>query len=118
MGNLSNQARLFVSVIDKGAVDETCLTEILAQDNDFSENTDQYRPDTLKKGFKNEAERVAKEIYTKFKKEKEEETRLEKMVEELFKVQGFIGQSSYYGDYTYQITETEFQYVVSIACIM
>ena len=118
MGNLSETAKLIVSVIDKGAVDETCLIEILASDNDFSENEDYYRPDTLKKGFKNEAERVAKEIFTKFKKGKEEEVRLEKMVKELFNISGFIGKSSSYGDYTYQITETEFQYVVSIATIM
>lgn len=118
MGNLSETAKLIVSTIDKGSVDETCLIDILASDNDFSENEEQYRPDTLKKGFKNEAERVAKEIYTKFKRVKDEETRLEKMVKALFDVTGFVGTSSYYGDYTYQITETEFQYVVSIATIM
>ena len=118
MSNHGENAKLIVSVIDKGAVDETSLIEILETDNDFSENEDYFREDTLKKGFKNEAERVAKEIFKKYKKVKEEETRLNKMVKALFDVSGFIGKSSSYGDYDFQITETEFQYVVSIAYVM
>jgi len=118
MSNHGESAKLIVSTIDKGAVDETSLIEILETDSDFLENEEYFRPDTLKKGFKNEAERVSKEIFTKFKKIKDEETRVDKMVKALFDVSGFIGHSQSYGDYTYQITETEFQYVVSIAYVM
>jgi Sec7-like guanine-nucleotide exchange factor len=117
MSNLSTQAKLIVSVIDKDAVDETALIEILETDLDFRDNTSHFRPDTLKKGFKNEAERISKEIFTKFKKLEEEE-RILKMVKELFKVPNFIGQSNQYGDSDFKITETDFSYVVSIAVII
>jgi len=117
MSNHGENANLIIETIDKGMIDETSLINILESDNDLSENEDYFRPDTLKKGFNNEAERVSKEIFNKFKKIKDEETRVEKMVRALFDVPYFIGKSQAYGDYTYKITETEFQYVISIAYV-
>ena len=108
-------ANIIVARIDKGGVDETSLQEIFEHDSDFSENEDSYRPDTLKKGFKNEAERVSAEIFKKCKKIEEESERVEAMVKKVFEVENFIGNSSYYGSYQYAITETEFEYIVSIA---
>lgn len=125
MGNLSNTATLYISRIDKGGINEKTLQSLLEQDNDFSENTDQYREDTLELGFENEAERVSKEIFDKYKDRIEEDGEdfdefetLSLMVKDLFNVEGYIGCSSYYGDYTYEIIETDFEYIVVIATIM
>lgn len=120
MGNLSNTAKLITCRIDKGGVNEKTLQSLLEQDNDFSENTDQYREDTLELGFENEAERVSKEIFeANMVDVKEDELMgLLQMVVALFEVEGFIGTSNYYGDYTYEIIETDFEYIVVIATIM
>jgi hypothetical protein len=119
MGNLSNKARLITARIDKGGLDEKSFISILDQDNDFSEN---YREDTLDLGFKNEAERVSKEIFDECKMSSkigdDEFVFLQRMLMKLFKIDGFIGQSSYYGDYEYEVVETDFEYVVIIATIM
>jgi hypothetical protein len=40
------------------------------------------------------------------------------MVSDLFEVDGFIGNSSNYGEYEFEIVETEYEYVVVIATIM
>lgn len=120
MGNLNNEAKLIIQRIDKGGVNETSLIDILAQDNDFSENEDYFREDTLELGFKDEAERVSKEIFEKNRLDiKEDElVGLHQMVVDLFEVDGFIGQSSCYGDYQFEIVETDFEYIVVIATIM
>ena len=65
MSNLNNTPQLFICRIDKHGVDENSLISILEQDNDFSENEDYFRIDTLELGFENEAERVSKEIFEK-----------------------------------------------------
>ena len=67
MSNLNNTPQLFICRIDKHGVDENSLISILEQDNDFSENEDYFRIDTLELGFENEAERVSKEIFEKIK---------------------------------------------------
>jgi hypothetical protein len=40
------------------------------------------------------------------------------MVSDLFEVDGFIGNSSNYGEYEFEIVETEYEYIVVIATIM
>jgi hypothetical protein len=40
------------------------------------------------------------------------------MVSDLFKVEGFIGTSSHYGSYEFEIIETEYEYIVVIATII
>ena len=104
-----------VARIDKNGVDKTSLQQIFEVDADFTENREYFRPDTLKKGFKNEAERVSAEIFNKCKKIEEEEERVDAMIKEVFKVKNFIGNSSFYGSYVYEIIDTEFEYIISIA---
>ena len=118
MGNLNNSAKLFICRIDKGNVNENSLVDLFNNDTDFSENSDQYREDTLELGFENEAERCSKEIFEKHKDIEIESEMVSAMVNDVFEVEGFIGQSSYYGDYTYEIIETDFEYIVVIATIM
>ena len=118
MSNFSGELKLIVVAIDKGAIDETSLQSILESDLDFKENSEEFRPDTIKKGFKNEAERVSAEIFKKHKKIKEESELVCAMVSDLFKVKGFIGNSSAYGQFSYNILETDFAFIVSIAVNM
>ena len=120
MSNLNNTPQLFICRIDKHGVDENSLISILEQDNDFSENEDYYRPDTLELGFENEAERVSKEIFDKniLDVKEDELVGLHQMVSDLFKVEVFIGTSSHYGSYEFEIVETEYEYIVVIATII
>ncbi len=130
MGNLSGTPLLMQARIDKGNINEKSLKSLLEQDDDFCFNTESYRNDTLKLGFENEAERVSKEIYDKhsnlltkleFFGEDEDNDELQilgMMLNDLFEVPGFIGQSSNYGGYTYEIIETDFEYVVIIATVI
>ena len=117
MSNHGDNAHLIIEVIDKGGINEKSLQSILECDSDFSENEEYYRPDTLKKGFENEAHRVSTEIFKKCKRIKDDGERVKRMVESLFEVNNFIGQSGSYGDYTFEITETDFSFVVSIAYV-
>ena len=120
MSNLNNTPKLFICRIDIHGVDENSLISILEQDCDFSENEDYYRPDTLELGFENEAERVSKEIFEKniLDVKDDELVGLHQMVSDLFKVEGFIGTSSHYGSYEFEIIETEYEYIVVIATII
>lgn len=118
MSNHGDNAYLIVHVIEKGYINKNCLEEILRRDNDFVENIDYFRSDTLKKGYKDEAERVSEEIYKKYKTIRNAENRLNKMVGALFSVPYFIGTSGNYGDYTYEITDVGKAFVVSIAYVM
>lgn len=119
MSNHGNIANLEIITMSKGMIDERSLIDIFDIDSDFSTNEDAFRPDTLKKGFKSESERVSKEIFVKCRKKNkdDEESLVNAMMEEVFKVENFIGNSSYYGSYRYAITETEFEYVISIAYV-
>ena len=102
MGNLSNKVNLIVVTVDKGMIDEKSLLPILEYDLDFDGE---------------EGVEVSKEIFEEFKDMDDEVEQVEKMIDALFDVPNFIGNSSFYGDYEYNITETEFMYVVSIAFI-
>lgn len=121
MSNHGNKANIIVVAIDKNGIDENSLVEILEIDSDFCENEEYFREDTLKKGFANEAARVSTEIFkklSKLRKYKDDEPALvDAMVKAVFDVPNFIGQSDLYGDYTYDITETDFQYIISIAYV-
>lgn len=101
MGNLANKVNLIVVSIDKDMIDENSLQPILEYDLDFEGS---------------EGKKVSKEIFEKFE-DLDESEMVESMVTELFKIPNFIGDSSHYGDYEYNITETDFSYIVSIAFI-
>lgn len=119
MSNTTGSLNLKVVTIDKGEVNAKSLIEVFNIDADFRENEDAFRPTTLKKGYKNESERVSEEIFKKNVKkinpEDDELGLLGKMLEDVFQVENFIGNSSYYESHDYEITETDFQYVISIA---
>lgn len=118
MGNTNNLVKLITCRIDKGNVNEKSLYSLFASDNDFSENEVQYRGDTLELGYENEAERVSKEIFERHKHQGDELSMIGGMLIDAFNVAGFIGASSYYGDYEYEVIETEFEYIVVVAVIM
>ena len=101
MGNLINKVNLLVVTLDKGMIDEESLVPIFESDLDFQDG---------------EGKRLSKKIFKKFK-DLEEIEMVESMIAELFNIPKFIGESTYYGDYEYDITETDFSYVVSIAFI-
>lgn len=114
---MNTSVTLLVTTIDKNNINKESLRELFESDSDFLENEDYFRDDTLALGFENEAQRVSEEIFKARKRIKDESERVGKMVKDCFNVSGFIGQSSYYHEYEYEITETEFAYVVSIAVI-
>lgn len=118
MGNLKNSVSLITCRIDKGKVNEKALYDIFASDCDFFENEDEYQFDTLDLGFENEADRQATEIWLKHKNVKDETKRLTLMLKDVFKVSGFIGSSSYYGNYQTEIIHTDNEFIVIIATIM
>jgi len=120
MSNLNNTPKLITCRIDRRGVNERSLIAILEHDNDFVENEEYYRPDTLELGFENEAERVSKEIYVAnmVDVKDDELVGLHQMVAALFEVEGFIGTSGSYGEYEFEIIETEYEYIVVIATII
>jgi hypothetical protein len=121
MGNLKNEVKQIIFNVDRNsdAINETTLIPALSVDSDFTENEDYFREDTLELGFENEAERVSKEIFEECnKKDFADETELlNYMIGELFNVSNFIGTSESYGDYMFQVVETEFEFVVVISYI-
>lgn len=122
MSNLSNKVELIVFNVDKNceAINEKTLIPAFQNDADFTENTEYFREDTLPLGFENEAERESKEIFDECMANEDlqdEKELLTAMVEKLFEVDTFIGTSDYYGDYKWQIVETEFEFIVIITYI-
>ena len=117
MSNHGNNANLIISRVDKGEINENSLQDILEHDSDFGENEEYFREDTIKLGFKNEAERVSTELFKKHKKVDDEAEQLQAMVQDLFIVDNFIGQSGHYGSHTFDIIETEFEFVIIIAYV-
>ena len=107
---------LHVVRVDKGSVNEKTLIPILEVDDDFNDNEEQFR----KLGFKNEAERVSKEIFDKFNPDEDcvdESELLYNMLKELFigNVNNFLFGSSICDSYMYVLTETEFEYIISFS---
>lgn len=88
-------------------------------DMDFVENEENFRPDTLKKGFKNEAERVVTEILKKYKKRKD-------IVDPVDIIKDCIyAQTSSSGEYSACSVKTHYiylvyteLYIVSVAIMM
>jgi len=107
-----------IARVDKNGIGEHSLIELFSRDEDFTNNEDYFREDTLKLGYENEAERVSKEIFHEAKAEvgeEDEEALISEMVKLIFEVPNFIGNSSYYGNTTYEIIDTDYEYIVVIA---
>ena len=119
MSNLSNTPKLITCRIDAGCINEKSLIPIFETDMDFSMNEELYRPDTLELGFETEAERVSKEIYDKCIDRFDcQEELIDNMLKEVFEVEGFIGTSNEYGGFTYEIIQTEYEFIIIIATII
>ena len=112
---------LIVFSMSVSMIDEDSLVDIFDRDGDFTENEERFRINTLALGFRNEAERVSKEIYTKVGLanpkllEEDESEFVNLLVKEALLTEGFIGRGGHYGEYTYNITETDFEYIIAIA---
>lgn len=119
MSNFNNTISQVIFLVDKGEINEKSLIPAFQNDADFTENEEYFREDTIELGFENEAERVSKEIYDECNEQDfdSEFELLSNMVKKLFEVDNFIGQSSDYGEYEWQIVETEFSFVVVISYI-
>ena len=103
--------------IDKGNIDKNSLVELLSIDNDFLENVEYFRPDTLELGFENEAERVSEEIFDKFNDalEDDESYAIEGMFQKVVLLKNFVTQSSTTKSFDHTIVETDFEYILILA---
>jgi hypothetical protein len=120
MGNLRGNVTLAMARVSKGQIDRYSLKPLFNIDNDFTENVEYFREDTLELGFNNEADRVSKEIWDKHKDDdrNDEVVVLNRMVRDVFDVPNFIGQSSNYGNYEFEIIEFDFEYLVVIGVVV
>ena len=101
MSNHGQKANLIVTRIDRREINSETLVDILKVDLDFEDT----------------AEDISNEIYLEHLDVEDEGERIDAMIKSLFEVPNFIGQSSAYGDYKYEIVETEFEWVVAISYI-
>jgi hypothetical protein len=101
MSNHGQKANLIVTRIDRREINCETLVDILKVDLDFEDT----------------AEDISNEIYLEHLDVEDEGERIDAMIKSLFEVPNFIGQSSHYGDYRYEIVETEFEWVVAISYI-
>jgi len=122
MSNYENNANLRVLHVEH--INGKTLIDLFSNDSDFTENTEYFREDTLTLGFENEAERCSVEIYDEIWKTHENEADLEileAMIDKAWGYRGYlIGNSSYCGDYTHEITqigESGDSYIISIAYV-
>ena len=120
MGNLRGNVTLAMARVSKGQIDRYSLKPLFNIDNDFTENVEYFREDTLELGFNNEADRVSKEIWDKHKDDdrNDEVVVLNRMVRDVIDVPNFIGQSSDYGNYEFEIIEFVFEYLVVIGVVV
>jgi hypothetical protein len=117
MSNYNKEVNIFTARVDKGMINKKSLQPLFDGDCDFTENEDYFREDTLD-NWENEAERVSEEIYEKhLNHEGTEMERLEDMVKDVFELPSFIGDTNHYGNSTYKIYDTEFEYIIVIAVI-
>jgi hypothetical protein len=112
MSNYSNTLNIHQTVISTRSQESTAkgLEELMSFDLDYSENEECFRKDTLKKGFRSEAHRIAAE---KTKKPVNDQSDLESRVNEIL---AKVFNSSYYGDWEYVVVpmvDDEYTIVVS-----
>jgi hypothetical protein len=97
------QINLFTAQLDKRNVKDA-VSQILSIDNDFTENEEYFREDTLDLGFQNEAERVAEEI------SKEHSIVDDELITKILEIntgecQFIIGNTNYTDSYLYELTD-------------
>jgi hypothetical protein len=115
MGNYSNQLGLIhfqLHTMYDGDVKDGLL-QIFSHDLDFTENVDFFRKDTLKKGYRDEADRVVSEYMTKHKR-LDNLDKITAAVEKLAKK--VFGNTNYYDCYEVSVDEVDdYTYTVAIA---
>lgn len=109
-----------------------CNKEMFKQffeiDEDFNENEDEFRKDTLELGFENEAQRCSHELFEKYEDEFFEGAYIEVLREALeeaanYSIEGtqhIVGNSSYTVEYEFTvicINEEENVYEVVVSCM-
>ena len=99
MSNYTNKLNVHKVVMSTRTPESTAkgFEEILGFDLDFTENEEYFRKDTLKKGFRNEAHRIASE---NTKKPVKDQADLENRVNEIL---GKVFFSQYYQDWEYVV---------------
>lgn len=99
MSNYTNALNIHKVVMSTRSQETTAkgFEELLEFDLDFTENEDYFRKDTLKKGFRSEAHRIAVE---KTKKPVKDQADLENRVNDIL---GKVFLSQYYGDWEYVV---------------
>jgi len=112
MSNYANTLSIHKVLLSTRSQESTAkgLEELIAFDLDYTDNEEYFRKDTLKKGFRSEAHRIAYE-YTKrpVKDHSDLENRINLILTDIF-------DSSYYGDWDYVIVpmvDDEYTIVVS-----
>lgn len=112
MSNYGNTLNIHKVVMSTRTQESTAkgLEELMEFDLDFSENEEHFRKDTLKKGFRSEAHRIAVE---KTKKPVRDDADLENRVNEVLSK---VFDSNYYGDWEFVVVpmvDDEYTIVVS-----
>lgn len=116
MSNYSNEINLKVFTVAKNDVDKSIVQSILSIDNDFTENKEYFREDTLELGYLNEAERYASEIYDECREYQCPRRRLGEMLNKVQSISSFlINNANYCNGNEIEITETDNMFVISIA---
>lgn len=116
MSNYSNQLEKIHISIDITDINSLLngLYSIFENDNDFIENEEYFRKDTLQRGFDNEAQRIVLEYMSKNKISNLKQ--LTKAVEHLANL--VFGNDTYYRDYTTSVLNIKDNlYSVSIAYV-
>lgn len=101
MSNHGNNVNLISTRIDKHGINENSLFNILTVDLDFEDT----------------AAQISKEIFHAHEDIDDEGERINAMANSLFDVPNFIGQSSCYGDHSFKVIETEFEWIIVIAYV-
>ena len=109
MPQLSLQSHFFEVEIENEQVTKEQLMDLFF-DNDFTENEDYFRDDTLELGFENEAERVASELLAN-----EDMPAFDKL-EGCIEAQ--CESSNYYHDYNISATRIEDTYVIAVSLLI
>lgn len=122
MGNLTNQVKQIILRVSKNSeeINEKTLIPIFEVDLDFKENESDEQDEAIALGYSNIAEKISKEIFDEcmlIETIHTEEELLNEMIERVFKVEGFIGQCDYYGDYVWDVIYTEFEMIVVISYV-
>ena len=104
MGNYSNNLGLIHFTIHTKYKNDIkdALYLIFSHDCDFTENEDAFRKNTLKLGYRNEADRLVSEYVSKHKLDN-----LKNVTKAVDKLSSKVFDSSYYMDYTVSVDEID-----------